>query len=95
MNTLRVAQVCVLTFETSTNISSASTKEINYRKPDGTVGTWTASLGGTTQATYTTTGSTLNIVGKWAFEVYVVISGVDKYFDITYIDVIAPLDTWT
>ena len=55
------------------DISAATTRQIKYRKPDGTTGAWTAIEESTTSISYTTTAVTdLNISGTWQLQAYVI-----------------------
>lgn len=69
----------LLTLETGIDISTASTKEILYKKPNGTTGAWTATLEGTTQVKYQMDNDDLDMAGSWTFQAYVVIGGLDAY----------------
>jgi hypothetical protein len=77
----------LLTLETGIDISAASTKQIKYKKPDGTTGNWTATLQGTTQLKYQMDNDDLNIAGMWTFQAYVVIGGLDAYGGLLSIEV--------
>lgn len=65
----------LLTLETGINISSATTMQIKYRKPNGTTGAWTADLEGTTQMKYQMSNSDLDVAGNWVIQAYIVIGG--------------------
>lgn len=55
----------------SFDLSTASAYEIRYVKPNGTSGSWTATLNSTTNIQYTTTSADdLDASGKWTFQGY-------------------------
>ena len=61
----------IVRYTTETDISGASTLTLKYMKPDGTTGSWTASVYSTYSAQFTTTTSThLDQAGKWLLQVY-------------------------
>jgi len=57
------------------DISTASTKRILYKKPSGTTGYWAATLDGITTLSYDLSNSDLNEAGIWTFQGYIVIGG--------------------
>ncbi len=62
-----------ITLETSVDLSSATTKEIKVRKPNGEKVTWTASVVSTTKLRFTTISGTFDQAGVWSFQAYVVL----------------------
>jgi hypothetical protein len=58
------------------DVSTASALKIVYRKPDGTVGEWTATLvnGGYGIAYVTATAADLDQVGRWKLQAKVTLS---------------------
>ena len=62
---------------TGSNLSTGTVFKIYYRKPDGTTGSWTAQKeSDDLSISYTTlSASDLDIVGTWALQSYVEISG--------------------
>lgn len=72
--------------ETGLDISSATVKKINYKKPDGTIGSWTASADGTTKLSYSITANDINQVGIWKMQAFVTIAGKDAYGDTVDVD---------
>ena len=55
------------------NISTATTRQIKYEKPDGTTGYWTAAEESTTSISHTTVAATdLNEDGNWKLQSYIV-----------------------
>jgi hypothetical protein len=73
-----------LKLETGIDLSSASSKAILYKKPDGTSGTWAVSTTETGVATnsilvYTMSNSDFDLSGVWTFQAYAVIGGKNGY----------------
>lgn len=66
---------------TNTDLATGSVFKIYYRKPDGTMGSWTAQKeSDNTSISYTTqVVSDLNIAGTWVIQSYVEISGWKGY----------------
>jgi len=59
--------------EVGTDITSATTRKIKYRKPGGDSGSWTAIQESSISISYTTTAATdLNEAGRWRLQAYVV-----------------------
>lgn len=57
------------------DISAATTKQIKYRRADGTLSTWTAAEETTTSISYTTTAATDIPIGNdgiWKLQAYVI-----------------------
>ena len=55
------------------NIGAATVMKIRYRKPDGTVGEWVATMHSPTEIEFTTSlvSSELDQEGNWVFQAYV------------------------
>jgi len=53
------------------DISSQTTLEVQYIKPSGTTGEWTASVYNTNFAKYTTIADDIDEDGIWRFRIYV------------------------
>lgn len=68
-----------ITLDTGINISTATTTNIKYKKPDGSSGSFTGSLSGTTKITYQCDDSSLDMAGYWDFQSHVVIGGVTAF----------------
>ena len=66
--------------DTTVDLTSASALRINYRKPSGTTGFWTATADGT-KVVYEVTGGDLNEAGKWRLQAFATIAGRDGYSD--------------
>lgn len=56
----------LISFETGQDLSSFATKQILYRKPDGTTGAWTATVNGT-KLEYQVTDQ-INQLGVWELQ---------------------------
>jgi hypothetical protein len=54
------------------DISTATTKQIQYKKPDGTTGAWTATIDTLRYLTFTTVLGTLDQAGVWQLQAYIV-----------------------
>ena len=63
-----------LTLDTGIVLTGATVTRIQYKKPDGTKGFWTATVLGTT-IFYDITAIQNNAAGVWAFQSYVEIGG--------------------
>ena len=64
--------------DVAVNISSATTKQIKIRKPDGTVMAKTAAFttnGSDGKVTYTTIAGDIDLVGEYKAQAYVVMTG--------------------
>lgn len=64
--------------DVAVNVSSATTKTIKIRKPDGTVMTKTAAFtttGADGKLTYTTVANDIDLAGEYKAQAYVVMSG--------------------
>ncbi|GAH06227.1 unnamed protein product, partial [marine sediment metagenome] len=56
------------------DISLATSLIIRYKKPDGSIGEWTAILSGTEKAYYNTLAEDLDVVGVWQVQLSIVMS---------------------
>lgn len=73
-----------LKMETGLDLSSASSKAILYKKPDGTAGSWTVTTtenGTTTNSVlvYSVPNDALDVYGVWTFQAYAVLAGKKGY----------------
>lgn len=73
MSAIFVDQPYTLTLEVNQAMAGASA-EIAYRKPDGTTGTWSASINGT-QIYHDVTAAENDVAGFWHFQSSVTFSG--------------------
>ena len=58
----------------NSNLASATAQTINYEDPDGTTGSWNATVDGTT-IYVDVPGATLTVSGEWYFHAAVTFSG--------------------
>lgn len=91
-NVFNKQSLLTIKLETNTDISAASTKEILYKKPDGTTGKFTAQseigTDGVTESRlfYQVTDGDIDQDGIWSFQPYVIIGSLKGYGDVDYID---------
>lgn len=57
-----------LQLQTATDLSSAPTVQIHYRKPDGTEGTFSGTVASSTQIYHDVTGTENDEAGVWRFQ---------------------------
>lgn len=70
-----------ITAETGQTLAGATTKDIDYTKPDGTTGSWDATIVGTTLE-YDLVDGDLDQSGIWKFQAHVQFAGsLDGYGD--------------
>lgn len=77
------------------DISSASTKNMIFRKPDGTVVTQTTALstdGTDGKCRYTTVDGDIDMAGEWQRQVHIAVGGGEWHTSITVFDVDENLD---
>jgi hypothetical protein len=91
MNVFVTQGYYLLTLETGIDISSASVRQIKYKKPNGTTGSWNADLVGTTKMSYQFSNETLDTPGNWSVQAYVVIGGLYAFGKAVNIEVGRPL----
>ena len=70
--------------DTNVDISSATSREILYQKPDGSTGEWDAVLYGTTQMEYLVEPGDLDQAGEWQFQSKFVLNGETGYGEKAY-----------
>ncbi len=63
---------------TGVDLTTATTLQMGYKKPDDTVGYWTAQIQGTEGIYYNFVNDELNLVGTWAFWAYITFSDLRK-----------------
>ena len=63
----------VITLDCGTDVSAATARNIEARKPDGTLATWVATASGTTAIRFTTLADTLDQAGTWRQQAHVVL----------------------
>jgi len=74
---LHVGQIGgVIRLTSTTDISSAVSLEIRYKKPSGIIGSWAGTLEGSTDVQYTTVDSDdLDESGVWRFQAFATYGG--------------------
>lgn len=83
MNNIYTGQTLLtIKLETDLDVSLASEKKILYTKPDGTKGSWTATIDGTTAIKYDVLTNDISLSGIWKLQAYVVIAGKIGYGDV-------------
>lgn len=80
-----------ITVDTGVNLTSATTTRINYTKPNGQTGHFTATVTDTTKLTYQFANNDLDSIGVWKFQAYVVIGGLNAYGEIVTQKIEKPL----
>ena len=68
--------VTVKLTEQGVNLSSPTSADIYYKKPNGETGSWGATIIGNHQITYTTTVGDIDVPGVWILQGIVVKAGV-------------------
>lgn len=58
----------VITLDCGQDISAATARAIEVRKPDGTTATWAAVASGSNAIAYTTLAGTLDMPGTWRLQ---------------------------
>lgn len=58
----------VISLDCGQDISAASARSIEVKKPDGTTTSWTASASGTNAIQFTTLAGTLDMPGRWLLQ---------------------------
>lgn len=67
----------VITLDCGQDISAASARSIEVRKPDGAAATWSAVASGSNSIAFTTLAGTLDMPGRWRLQARVTLpSGV-------------------
>lgn len=57
------------------DISTATVRSIEVRKPDGSVTSWPAVASGATAISFTTVAGTLDAPGKWLLQAHITLGG--------------------
>lgn len=63
----------IITLDCGTDISSATARSIEVKKPDGSTTSWAASASGTTALQFTTVAGTFDQAGTWKLQAKVTI----------------------
>jgi len=84
----------IISLDTGKDISTATVMKILYRQPDGTKGSWVATLkaGSNSVIQYTTANADLSLTGSWKLQAFVTVGGINEYGDIVELVVERSLD---
>jgi hypothetical protein len=74
--------------ECGTDITAATTRQIKYRKPDGTSGAWTATQESGTSISYTVVSGDIDFTGDLQIQAYVITPTWTLYGDIARLTVL-------
>jgi len=61
----------LISFDTREDLSTATTTDLDYRKPDGTTGTWTATVSGK-KLEYTSIAGDFTLAGPYVVQAHVI-----------------------
>lgn len=87
MGLFKQQSLLIITLDTGVDISTASIRRILYEKPNGTRGFWPANLSGTTKVSYSLAyADAISHAGKWKFQAFVTLNGLDGFGDIVEYD---------
>jgi hypothetical protein len=81
MSLYKGQSLLTITLDCGTDLTSATTTRILYRKPSGGTGYWTASASGT-ELSYTLNDNDIDESGTWQLQGYVIIGGKTAYSEI-------------
>lgn len=79
----------VIVLDCGQDITAASVRRIDVRKPDGTVVTWAAVASGSTALRFVTVSGTLDQPGRWLLQAHVTLPTGDWPGDTVALDVFA------
>lgn len=68
--------------DTGQNITAATTKQIKYKKPDGTTGAWVATVVSNTQLRYIAITGDFDIIGEYLLQAYIVLPSWQGHGDV-------------
>jgi hypothetical protein len=80
----------VITLECGQDISAATVRNIQVRKPDGTTVTWSAVASGTTAVAFTTLAGSLDMPGRWRLQAHVTLPSGQWRGETAAVDVYSP-----
>lgn len=81
----------IISLDCGTDVSTASSRNIVARKPNGAKVTWPAVADTTTSIKYTTTSGDLDVAGVWKLQAVIVMPGWQGVGDIAHLTVAKPL----
>ena len=70
--------------DTNVDLTTATSMEILYKKPDGTTGEWDGSADDTTKIKYDVQDGDLDQAGQWYFQAKFILNGETAYGAKTY-----------
>jgi hypothetical protein len=82
----------VITLDCGQDISSATVRTIEVRKPDGSTTAWTATASGANSITYTTLAGTFDQAGEWRLQASVTLPTGEWLGQTAYVDVSEPFE---
>jgi hypothetical protein len=80
----------VITLDCGQDISAASARSIEVRKPDGTAATWSAVASGSNSIAFTTLAGTLDMPGRWRLQARVTLPSGQWRGETAVLDVYSP-----
>lgn len=80
----------VITLDCGTDISAATAREIEVRKPDGSTATWAAVASGSNAIAYTTLAGTFDMAGRWRLQAHVTLASGEWLGETAVLDVYTP-----
>lgn len=80
----------VITLDCGQDISAATARAIEVRKPDGTTATWAAVASGSNSIAFTTLAGTLDMPGRWRLQARVTLPSGQWRGETAVLDVYSP-----
>jgi hypothetical protein len=82
----------VITLDCGQDISAATARAIEVRKPDGSTTSWAASSSGPNSVAFTTLAGTLDQAGEWRLQASVTLASGEWLGETAYLDVAEPFE---
>jgi hypothetical protein len=82
----------VITLDCGQDISAATARAIDVRKPDGSTTSWAASASGTNSVAFTTLAGTLDQAGEWRLQSSVTLPSGEWLGETAHLDVAEPFE---
>lgn len=82
----------VITLDCGADVSSATVRSIEVRKPDGSATSWAASASGANSVSFTTLADTLDQAGEWWLQAKVTLPTGEWRGETAYLDVAEPFE---
>lgn len=80
----------VITLDCGQDISAASAREIEVRKPDGTTTSWAAVASGADSIAFTSLAGTFDMPGRWKLQARVTLAAGEWLGETAVLDVYSP-----